>query len=123
MAIEIKINEGLSIDTESQKRALKAVGSLFIKECRKVLNAPTSQFSEASLPHNVSGLLSRSIRFKVTSRKGDVFVRISANTRYATALFSGSPERHTVARDLFAYVMNKLKPQLNQVISEAIKLD
>lgn len=122
MAIDIQISKGLSLDEDSQRRALKAVGSLFIKECRRVLNSP-GRDGGASLPHNVTGLLSRSIRFKVTVRRGDVFVRISANTRYATALFSGSPERHTEARDLFAYVMNKLKPQLNQVISDAIQLE
>lgn len=122
MSIDIQIDKGLSLDADSQKRALKAVGATFIKECRLVLNRPgASQGADARLPHNVTGLLSRSLRFKVTVRKGDVFVRISANTRYATALFAGG--RHGEARDLFAYVMNKLKPRLNQIITDAIQLE
>ncbi|MEN3168719.1 hypothetical protein [Gluconobacter sp. OJB] len=126
MSIDIQIDKGLSLDADSQKRALKAVGATFIKECRLVLNRPgasqdASRLQDAQLPHNVTGLLSRSLRFKVTVRKGDVFVRISANTRYATPLFAGG--RHGAARDLFAYVMNKLKPRLNQIITDAIQLE
>lgn len=119
--MDIELDKGLSLDEDQLKTALKSIGKEFIREARLLLNTT----GQDDIPHTATGTLSRSLRATVRSKKGSIFLRISANTRYATALFTGSNRgTYTVrARPLFDVVMERMKGRINNIIKESLKID
>lgn len=127
--MDIQLDKGLQLNDDDLKKAFRAIGKLFIQECRMLLNSSSistddmSKEEQAALPHNITGQLANSLKYSVRSKKGAVWLKISANTRYATALFAGSTRKDgtkVAARPLFDIVMERIKPKINSAIRNAI---
>lgn len=127
--MDIQLDKGLQLNDDDLKKAFRSIGKLFVRECRLLLNSSSistddmSEAEQAALPHNITGQLANSLKFTVRSKKGAVWLKISANTRYATALFAGSTRKDgtkVAARPLFDIVMDRIKPNINSEIRKAI---
>ncbi|MCP9318752.1 hypothetical protein KBX73_02965 [Acetobacter persici] len=122
--MDIKLDKGLEIDEKQLKDALRLIGKEFIREARLLLNQPDN----IDLPHTETGTLARSLKMSVKSRKGDIWLSITAGARYSTALMAGSTRNTKTGqiqvrgRPLFAVVLDRLKNKINQIISEAAAL-
>ena len=120
--MDIKLDQGLQLNQDDLKKAFRAIGKAFVLECRLLLNQHSD---DPNLPHTETGQLARSLKFSVRSKKGEVWLKVKADTRYATALFQGSTRKngkvvHT--RPLFDIVMDRIKPRMNDIIRKAISL-
>lgn len=119
--MDIKLDKGLQLDEKQLKTALKLIGKEFIREARLLLNQPDN----VDLPHTETGTLARSLKMSVKSRKGEMWLSITAGARYSTALMAGSTrdtktgQIHVRGRPLFAIVLDRLKNKIKQIISDA----
>ena len=126
--MDIQLDKGLQLDEDQLKKALRLIGKEFIKEARLLLNQPDLS-PDNSLPHTETGTLARSLKASVRQQRGVIWLRIIADTRYATALFSGSTRENKEGvmvqvrgRPLFEIVMDRLKPRMQQIISDSLVL-
>lgn len=113
--MDIKLDKGIGLNEDQIKQLLKELGRLFVRECRLVLN---SHLSEEDLPVSITGELARSISARVSK---DNVLKITARTRYATSLFTGSVRHNGVqvkGRPLFDFVMARLSGRIQQLISK-----
>lgn len=126
--MDIQLDKGLQLDEDQLKKALRLIGKEFIKEARLLLNQPDLS-PDNTLPHTETGTLARSLKATVRQQKGIIWLRIIADTRYATALFAGSTrtDKNGIAvkvrgRPLFDVVMEKIIPRMSAIIADVAKL-
>ena len=120
MNVNLVVPDALALDQDALKAALKQCGKLFQKTARMLINSGLPD-----MPHNRTGLLSKSIGFRVSSKKGVLTLTVIDKTRYATALFAGSTRKNGVkvkGSPLFDETMKRCRPKMEKILEDAARI-